>query len=306
MRPLSEESGSHLHAGLVSSTFAKAQWTLDTLVFPHLPSKPISKLTAADFLLPLRKVESRGHNETAHRAKQRCGQVMRYAVATSRAERDVTVDLKGALAPVVTSNRPAITDPVGIGQLLRAIDGYQGHQATCYALKLAPHLFTRPTELRAAEWSEFDLDAAEWRIPAERMKMGTGHVVPLSRQVLVLLRQLRAETGKGRYLFPSVRSTLRPISDNTMNAALRRLGYSKDEMCGHRFRAMASTTLNELGLASDVIELQLAHKERNKVRASYNRATRLPERKELMRLWSDHLDKLRQNAATVPGQQKAA
>lgn len=290
---------------LKASTFEKAQWTLETLIFPHLSSKPISKLTAADFLVPLRKVEGRGKHETAHRAKQRCGQVMRYAVATSRAERDVTADLRGALAPVVTRNRPSITDPVRIGQLLRAIESYEGYPATSFALRLSPHVFTRPTELRAAEWSEFDLDAAEWRIPPERMKMGEGHIVPLSEQAVGLLRELHAYTGRGKYLFPSVRSSLRPMSDNTVNAALRRLGYTKDEMCGHGFRALASTTLNELGWAPDVIELQLAHKEPNKVRASYNRATRLAERRKMMQAWSNHLDKLRQGAA-VPGQQKAA
>jgi integrase len=185
-----------------------------------------------------------------------------------RAERDVTADLRGALASIVTRHRAAITEPTRIGQLLRAIDSYDGQPATAYALQLAPLVFVRPGELRAAEWSEFDLDSAEWRIPAERMKMREQHIVPLASQAVELLREIQPLTGTSRYVFPSLRSPTRPMSDNTVNAALRRLGYSKDEMTGHGFRALASTCLNEQGWHPDLIELQLAHAERNKVRAA--------------------------------------
>jgi integrase len=184
---------------------------------------------------------------------------------------------------------------------LRAIDGYTGHSATAYALKLAPLLFVRPGELRHAEWVEFDLDGPEpqWRIPAEKMKMGEQHLVPLSQQALALLRELQPLTGRGPYLFPSIRSRTRPMSDNTVNAALRRLGYTSEEMTGHGFRSLASTCLNEQGYHPDLIELQLAHAERNKVRAAYNKAQRLPERRKMMEAWADYLDSLRR-ANVVP------
>jgi integrase len=220
--------------------------------------------------------------------------VFRYAVQTERAAHDVTADLRGALAPVVSEHHAAITEPVRIGELLRAIDGYTGHGATAYALKLAPLLFVRPGELRHAEWPEFDLDGPEpqWRIPAEKMKMGEQHLVPLSKQAVALLRELQPLTGRGPYLFPSIRSRTRPMSDNTVNAALRRLGYTSKEMTGHGFRSLASTCLNEQGYHPDLIELQLAHAERNKVRAAYNKAQRLPERRKMMQAWSDYLDQL--------------
>jgi integrase len=225
--------------------------------------------------------------------------VFRYAVATGRAERDPTADLRGALAPVVVRNHPAITEPVKIGELMRSIDGYQGQRATEYALKLLPLVFVRPSELRCAEWKEFDLDHAEWRIPANRMKMREQHIVPLARQAVALLRDLQPLTGTSRYLFPSLRTNERPISNNTLNAALRRLGYTGDEMVSHGFRSMASTCLNEQGWHPDLIELQLAHAERNKVRAVYNRATRLADRRKMMQAWADHLDSLRAGAEVV-------
>jgi integrase len=187
-----------------------------------------------------------------------------------------------------------------VGELLRAIDGYVGDPATVAALKLAPLVFVRPGELRGAEWREFDLEAAEWRIPRERMKMGERHIVPLSRQALVILRGLQPLTGRGRLLFPSLRSRERPISENTLGAALRRLGYSKDEMTAHGFRSVASTLLNEQGFSPDVIELQLAHAERNKVRAAYNRAQRLDERRKMMQAWADYLDGLKAGGNVVP------
>ena len=287
---------------LAPATFAKAGWTFETLIFPYIGSRPIAKLGAMDVLKVLKRIEGRGIHETAHRTRQRCAQVFRYAVQTGRAERDPTVDLKGALAPVVSEHHASITEPVRIGELLRAIDGYAGQIVTAYALKLSPLLFVRPGELRHAEWTEFDLDSAEshWRIPAEKMKMGEQHVVPLAKQALVLLSELHSVTGRGKYVFPSLRSGSRPMSENTVNAALRRMGYSTEEMTGHGFRSLASTCLNEQGYHPDLIELQLAHAERNQVRAAYNKAQRLPERRKMMQAWADYLDGLRAGANVVP------
>ena len=280
-------------AKLAPNTQKKCAWMHETHIFPTLGTQPITKITAASMLAALRVIERGGTYETAHRTKQRCSQILRYAVATGRADRDVTTDLRGALAPVVATNHPSITDPARIGELLRAIDGYSGQPATETALRLAPLVFVRPGELRMAEWREIDLDASEWRIAATRMKMQEAHIVPLARQAVALLRKLHPITGDGKYVFPSLRTTARPLSDNTINAALRRLGYPKEEMTGHGFRSMASTLLNERGFAPDVIELQLAHSERNKVRAAYNKAQRLKERRKMMQAWADFLDKLR-------------
>ena len=278
---------------LAPITMTQARWILGSFVYPRLGSRPIAEITAPEVLAVLRPIESRGRNETTHRALQRCGQIFRYAVATGRATRDITSDLRGALAPVVVENRAAITEPAKIGALLRAIDDYIGHPTTLIALKLSPLVFLRPSELRAAEWSEIDLQTAEWRVPAARMKMRERHIVPLASQAVAILRELRSVTGKGRYLFPSLHTSDRPMSVNTVNAALRRLGYASDEMTGHGFRAMACTCLNELGWHPDVIELQMAHAERNKVRAAYNRAERLAERKKMMQAWADYLEGLR-------------
>jgi integrase len=281
---------------LAAITLEKATWALETFVFPQIGSKPVGKVEPADVLRLLRRIESRGKHETAHRTRQRCSQVFRFAVASGRATRDPTADLKGALAPVKTESHAAITEPKRIGELLRAIDGYQGQPSVMAALKLAPLVFVRPGELRAAAWNEFDLKEAEWRIPAARMKMDDAHVVPLSAQAVAVLEELHTITGRDKLLFPSLTSKERPISENTLNAALRRLGYAGNEMTAHGFRAMASTRLNEMGFAPDVIELQLAHKERNRVRAAYNRAERLAERRKLMQAWSDYLDGLRRGA----------
>jgi integrase len=272
-------------------TREKAVWLLSFV--DRLKGRPLREITPADLLRELRKIEARGLHETAHRVKQRVSQVYRYAVATGRADHDITASLRGALAPVNVKNRAALTDPADVGALLRAIDGYQGQPSVMYALRLAPLVFVRPGELRAAEWSEFDLEAAEWRIPAERMKMGERHIVPLSRQAVAILEELHAITGRGRYLFPSLRTSERCISENTINAALRRLGYGKHEQTGHGFRTIASTLLNETGWHPDLIELQLAHKPRDKVRAAYNRAERLAERRKMMQAWADYLDGLK-------------
>jgi integrase len=279
-------------AALAEVTVGKALWSLNKYVFPEIGSRPIGLITAPELLRMLKKIEKLGLHETAHRARARCGQIWRYAVATGRAARDITVDLRGALAPVVSENYAAITDPKQIGALLLAIDAYHGTPGTTIALKLSPYVFVRPSELRRAEWNEFTLDKCEWRIPAARMKMSNPHIVPLSKQALALLKELNLITGRGRYLFPSLRSAERPMSDNTINAALRRLGYSTDEMTGHGFRSLASTCLNEQGWNPDWIEIQLAHGERNKVRAAYNHARYLPQRREMMQAWADYLDDL--------------
>jgi len=219
--------------------------------------------------------------------------VFRFAVVTGRAAHDVSADLKEALAPVKSKNFAASLEPAKVGELLRAIDGFDGYPTTKLALKLAPLVFVRPGELRGAEWSEIDLDGAEWRIPGARMKMGEQHIVPLSRQAVAILRELQPLSRGSRYVFPSLLTRDRPMSNNTINTALRRLGYTGDEQTGHGFRSIASTLLNEQGFSPDVIELQLAHAERNKVRAAYNKAQRIPERRRMMQAWSDYLDGLR-------------
>ena len=227
------------------------------------------------------------------------GQIFRYAIATGRATSNPVADLAGALPPSKPTHHAAITDPKAVGALMRAIRGYKGEFKTHAALQLAPLVFVRPGELRAAEWQEFDLDNATWRIPGERMKMKDAHIVPLSTQAVAILRELQAQAGKDRLVFPSIRTKARPMSENTINAALRRLGYTKDEMTGHGFRTMASTLLNEEGWHHDAIERQLAHSERNSVRAAYNRAEHLPERTRMMQAWADYLDGLAAGADVV-------
>jgi integrase len=269
-------------------------------VFPWIGARPVREVTAPELLAVLRRIEERGALDTAHRAHQNCGQVFRYAVATGRAERDPSADLRGALPPVNDKHHASITDPKAIGALLRAMEGYQGSFVVLCALRLAPLVFVRPGEMRGAEWAEIDFEKAEWRIPASKMKMREQHIVPLSVQALAILRELHPLTGAGRYLFPSERTGERPMSENTVNAALRRLGYSKDEMTGHGFRSMASTLLNEQGWHRDAIERQLAHAERNAVRAAYNYAEHLPERRRMMQAWADYLDGLKNGAEIIP------
>ncbi len=267
---------------------------LERDVFPWLGGRPIGEIKAPDVLEVLRRVETRGALETAHRVKTICGQVFRYAVATGRAERDPAADLKGALPPAKKTHLAAITEPAKVGGLLRAIDGYQGSFVVRSAMQLAPLVFVRPGELRLAEWSEIDFDAAEWNIPAERMKMKEAHLVPLSTHALNILRELHALTSRSRYLFPSARSNARPLSNNAINAALRRMGYGKDEMTGHGFRAMARTILGEvLQFRPDFIEHQLAHAVRDPNGRAYNRTAHLSERKKMMQSWADYLDDLR-------------
>lgn len=266
---------------------------LEANVFPWLGGRPIRDIKAPELLSVMRRVESRGVLETAHRLMNYCGNIYRYAVATGRAERDISSDLRGALPPSTPQHHASVTDPEGVAALLRAIDGYRGSNVTRYALQLAPLVFVRPGELRKAEWSEIDLEAGEWRIPPGRMKMKTKHIVPLSSQAVAILRALQPLTGKGHYVFPGARSRERCMSENTVNGALRRLGWSGSEMTGHGFRSMASTLLNEQGWNRDAIERQLAHMERNSIRAAYNYAEHLPERRRMMQAWSDYLDTLK-------------
>lgn len=274
---------------------------LEKDIFPWIGNRPISEITAPELLSALRRIEQRGAIETAHRAQQNCGQVFRYAIATGRAERDPTADLKGALPPAAVKHHASITDPKAIGALMRSINGYEGQPTTRCALRLAPLVFVRPSELRKAEWTEFDLEKAEWRIPAARMKMREQHIVPLSTQAIEVLKELHRFTGSGRFVFPGARTNGRPMSENTVNAALRRLGYGTDDMTGHGFRSMASTLLNEQGWNKDAIERQLAHAERDSVRAAYNYAEHLPERKKMMQAWADYLDSLSCGGNVVVG-----
>jgi integrase len=290
--------------GMATATYGKALACFENDLFPWLGARPIAEIDAPELLATLKRIEARGAHESAHRAKQRAGQVFRYAVAHGAATRDPSADLRGALAPVVTRSRAAITDPAQMGDLLRAMDGYTGQLATRCALRLAPLLFVRPGELRAMEWDELNLTGAEWRIPAGRMKMREAHIVPLSSRAVAILRELEPLTGRGRYCFPSLRTPDRPMSENTINAALRRLGYDKDTMTAHGFRAMASTRLNEMGWSPDVIERQLAHAERNKVRAAYNRAQYLTDRRKMMQAWADYLDQLRAGANVLAFKRK--
>jgi len=273
---------------------------LELFIFPWLGARPVKTITAPELLAALRRIEAKGALETAHRVKQVCGQVFRYAIATGRAERDPSGDLRGAIPPASGKHMATITDPKEIAGLLRSIDDYRGGIVTRCALQLAPLVFVRPGELRQAEWSEFNLETAEWRIPAEKMKAGAVHIVPLSRQAIDILREIHPLTGHGRYVFPSPRTDSRPMSSNAILSALRRMGYAKDEMSGHGFRSMASTLLNEQGWNRDAIERQLAHAERNSVRAAYNYAEFIPERKKMMQAWADYLEGIKSGAKIIP------
>jgi integrase len=286
--------------GRAVPTLNKTRWLLG-FATSVIGDRPIAETTAPELLAVLRKVESRGRYETARRLRSVCGQVFRYAVATGRAERDPASDLRGALTTPKVKHRAAVIEPKSIGAMLRAIDGFDGQVTTVAALKLAVILFVRPGELRTAEWIEFDLDATEWKIPAEKTKMRRVHRVPLPRQALTILRNLHSVTGSGRFLFPSVRSVQRPMSENTLNAALRRLGYSKDEATAHGFRSTAAVRLNEMGRwNSDAIERQLAHQETNSVRRAYTHGAEYwKERCEMMQVWADYLDELREGKTSV-------
>jgi integrase len=263
-------------------------------LFPTLGNVAIAEMKPIDLLKALRAIEARGAVETAHRALGECGQVFRYAVATQRTERDITGDLRGALQPATGEHFAAITDPQQVGALLRAIHGYTGTATVCAALKLAPLFFVRPGELRRAEWAHIDLDAAEWRYFVTKTK--ADHIVPFCTQALAILRELHPLTGHGRYVFPSARGDAKPLSDNAILAALRRMGIDKEEMSGHGFRAMARTILDEvLSVRVDLIEHQLAHAVRDVNGRAYNRTAHLPERRKMMQQWADYLDGLAAN-----------
>jgi integrase len=267
---------------------------LENDVFPWIGPRPIAEISPRELLGTLNRVTERGAVESAHRILQNCAQVFRYAIVTERAERNPAMDLRGALPPVKPTHRAAITDPKRIGELLRAMDDYQGSLVTRCALRLAPHVFLRPGELRQAEWAEFDLDGAVWNIPADKMKMREPHFVPLSKQACAILREIHPLTGRGCYVFPSARSTKRSMSNNAVLAALRRMGFPKEEMSGHGFRAMARTVLDEvLGIRPDFIEHQLAHAVRDPNGRAYNRTAHLGERIHMMQKWSDYLDQLK-------------
>lgn len=281
-----------------SSHSDKIKLRMEKDLFPWLGHRPISEITAAEFLSCLRRVESRGAVESSHRILQNCGQIMRYAIATGRAERNPADDLRGALEPVKAKPRAAILVPSAIGQLLRAIDSYQGSFITKCALKIAPLTFVRPGELRQAEWSEIDLESGLWTIPASRMKMRESHLVPLATQTLNVLAELHPLTGRGRYVFPGARTSKRPMSNNAVLAALRRMGFGKEEMSGHGFRAMARTILDEiLNIRPDFIEHQLAHAVRDPNGRAYNRTTHLDERRKMMQIWADYLESMKSELA---------
>jgi integrase len=274
---------------------------LELDLFPWIGKRPITEIKATELLAALRRVESRGALESAHRIRAIAGQVFRYAVATGRADRDPSGDLKGALPQPNEKHHAAITDPKEVGPLLRALDGYQGHFVVKCALRLAPMLFVRPGELRTAEWEEIDLDEAVWNIPAKKMKMKEPHMVPLATQAIEILKELKQLTGASKYVFPSGRSFARPMSNNAILAALRRMGFPKDEMSGHGFRAMARTILDEvLQVRPDFIEHQLAHAVRDPNGRAYNRTAHLAERRKMMSTWADYLDGLKSGAKVIP------
>lgn len=267
---------------------------LENHLFPELGERPVAEIEPPELLDALKRIQARGTLDTARRVRQLASQVFRYAVAHGLARRDPTADLRGALPAAKPKPRAAITDPRQVGALLRAIDDYSGQPETRAALQLAPLVFVRPGELRRMEWAEIDWEGTEWRIPAAKMKMDDAHIVPLSKQALAVLKEVKKLTGHRKYVFPSLRTGDRPMSENTMNAALRRMGYPREEMSPHGFRAMASSLLHEQGWPSDVIERQLAHAERNKVKAAYARTEHLEQRRKMMQEWADYLDRLRQ------------
>lgn len=267
-------------------------------IFPWIGGRPIAEITAPELLAAIRRIENRGALETSHRALSNCGQVFRYGIATGRVDRDISNDLRGALSPVKGEHFAAITEPNRVAEFLRAMDGYVGTLPVRCALRLAPLVFVRPGELRNARWEDINLDAAEWRYTVT--KTNTPHIVPLSKQAIGILLELQPLTGQGKYLFPSARANTRPMSDNAILAAMRRIGISKEEMSGHGFRAMARTILDEvLGIRPDYIEHQLAHAVRDPNGRAYNRTAHLPERRKMMQQWADYLDTLKAGSEVI-------
>lgn len=279
--------------GLSVVTLKKIRWFL-SLAYPSIGQRPIGDIAPQELLAALRLVEAKGRYDTANRLRSTCSQVFRYAIATARADRDIAADLKGALTVATVKHQAAITNAAETGSLMRAIDGFSGQPITRTALKLIAHVFVRPGELRFAEWKDFDWEKSIWEIPAEKTKMRKPHFVPLSQQAFNIISEIEHDASHSRFLFPSLRSIERPMSENTINAALRRLGYSKNEMTGHGFRSMAATLLNETGRWNpDAIERQLAHSDKNTVRSAYTRGEYWDERVKMMQFWSDYLDELK-------------
>ncbi len=292
--------------GWAPATAVRSEYLL-SLVCGSIGKLPIGEIEPADVLTAIRRIEGKGKLESARRSLQLAGAVFRYAVATARLASDPTRDLRGALTAPTVTHYGAITEAAKVGQLLRAIDDYEGSGITKLALQIAPHVFVRPGELRHAEWNEFDLDSALWIIPAGKMKSRKVHHVPLSTQAVDLFRLVHEATGPTGFVFPSIRTRVRPMSENTINAGLRRLGYATDEMTAHGFRAMASTLLNESGKWNpDAIERALAHGDTDKVRAAYHRGAHWKERVEMAQWWSDYLDQLRKGADIVPFPERGA
>jgi integrase len=290
--------------GLAATTAGKLRWYASLL--ETIGERPIGEIEAFELLEPLRKIEASGRYETATNTLAFAGRVFRYAVDTSRARRDTAADLRGALTSPKVTHHPAIIDAQGAGRLMRSIDAYTGQRVTKRGLAVMAHMFPRPGELRLADWREFDLEASTWRIPAERTKMRKEHLIPLSAQVVTILRELQTITcGKG-LVFRSFRNPKKPISENTLNVALRAMGYGADEMTSHGFRAMASTLLNESGKWNpDAIERALAHGDSDTVRGAYHRGAHWKERVAMMQWWSDQLDALRDGADIVPFKKEA-
>jgi integrase len=287
--------------GRTETTLKKNAWLLEP-AFATFGDRPIGEVTAPELLHALRKFELRGRYESARRLRAVAGMVFRYGIAVGYASRDISQDLRGAITTPKVKHRAALTEPAEVGALLRAIDGYNGQPTTRMALQLSALIFVRPGELRHAKWQEIDLDGAVWKIPAETMKMKRPHRVPLARQAVAIFRELQQITGRGEFLFPAVSSVRRPMSENTLNAALRRLGYSKEEVSVSGFRATASTLLNEMGKWNpDAIERQLAHQEEDDIRRAYMHAAEFwSERVEMMQCWADHLDQLRVGSIVIP------
>jgi len=287
--------------GRSAVTMKKLRWLL-TFINASIGKRPVASISAQELLLMLRKMEGKGRYETAKRLRSTCSQIFRYAIATARADRDVASDLRGALIVPKPVHRAAITTATEAGELLRTIEAFEGSSEVYAALRLLPHVFVRPGELRFAEWSDFDLERAVWTIPPHKTKMRRAHSVPLSVQAVAIIRSIEHDGEYSQYLFPSRTSVDRPMSENTINAALRRLGYSQDKMTGHGFRAMAATLLNEMGMwHADAIERQLAHCDANAVRRAYTRGEYWDERVRMMQHWSDHLDFLRDGAKVLAG-----
>lgn len=311
-----ETLGSRTFKVIAVEWMAKRKWVasyrkkvvayFDNDVFPWIGSRDVDTLEAPDFLAIARRIEERGSNETAHRTIQKCGEVMRYAVATQRAKRNPVPDLDGALEPVEKGHFAAITQPAQLGALLRSLHAYRGTPMTMAALKLAPLVFVRPIELRTAEWDEFDLDAARWNIPATKIKTRIPLLVPLARQAVAILRDLHALTGRGRYVFPGVRTPRRPMSENTVLAALRAMGYDSETATGHGFRATARTMLDEvLRFRPDIVDHQLAHVVKDTNGRAYNRTAFIDDRVAMMQQWADYLDSLREGVPAAPAQKAA-